>query len=116
MANKKFKPDAVDADGDGIVQEGTDWERPVDCCGKDECEDCPVEAVVLERLADLADKVVDVELTDLAPETYVAKDGDTYASIAAAHKPAGVSSFEYAKRLLEANGGRTLAPGVEVRL
>lgn len=26
----EFKPDAKDGDGDGLVQDGTIWERPVD--------------------------------------------------------------------------------------
>lgn len=112
MATKKttFNPDAIDADGDGIVQEGTEFERPLgQCCAKDECEECPFdEPEVVEVVAEIPS----------APtgKTYTAKDGDTYASIAAAHKPAGVKSFDYAQTLYEANNAKPIRAGVEVTL
>ena len=30
MISDGYKPDARDGDGDGMVQDGTDWERPID--------------------------------------------------------------------------------------
>lgn len=77
------------------------------CCGKDECESCPI-----------------LDVADVAPEpvaapvakTYVAADGDTYASVAAKHKPLGTTKHEYAKRLFELNQGKALAAGTEVVL
>lgn len=30
MIDDGYKPDARDGDGDGLVQDGTDWERPID--------------------------------------------------------------------------------------
>jgi uncharacterized membrane-anchored protein len=31
MLSKGYKPDALDGDNDGIIQEGTKWERKVLC-------------------------------------------------------------------------------------
>lgn len=49
------------------------------------------------------------------PKTYVAVDGDTFASIAARFKPEGISKHGYAVHLSLLNSG-TLRPGSEVKL
>lgn len=51
-----------------------------------------------------------------AAKTYTAKEGDTYASIAAAHKPAGAKAFDYAQALYELNNAKPIRAGVEVAL
>jgi LysM repeat protein len=113
MANKKpaaFNPDAKDLDGDGMVQEGTEFERPVACaCPAGECacdnSECEPEPTPEPATAEAP-----------AAKTYTAKDGDTYASIAAAHKPAGTNAFDYAQALYEWNNAKPLRAGVEVTL
>jgi hypothetical protein len=52
----------------------------------------------------------------ITPATYVAVDGDSYASIAAKHKPAGTSTHLYAKTLFALNGGKNIVPGTEVKV
>lgn len=49
-------------------------------------------------------------------ETTIAKPDDTYASLAARLKPAGMSGFEYATILLALNGGKKISAGSVVRL
>lgn len=50
------------------------------------------------------------------PETYVCKDGDTFVTIAAKHKPANKTLHEYATELYEKNRGLILITGLEVQL
>ena len=60
-----------------------------------------------------------VEVTEVAVAaagTVIATEADTYASIAAAHKPAKLTKHEYAVALYELNGGKALAAGVTVTL
>lgn len=118
MANKKnYNPTAKDGDGDGLVQDGTQWERPL-------AEQLNDITYALDELADdiaetpLASVEMPVETTTPTerPRTYVVKAGDSYASIAKAHKPASMTGFEYAKDLLTANSGKALRPGVEIIL
>lgn len=99
MASKKstFNPKPIDADGDGIVQEGTDFERPVE----------PEFATEAEFVAAVAEPVV-------APTTYRVVDGDSFASIADRFLPAGKTKHEYASELFVKNGA--LRVGAEIRL
>lgn len=117
MAAKKttFNPAAVDADGDGLVQDGTEFERAVDAVsaveasecadGCDDC-DCEPEAAVEATSAPVV----------ASEGTYVCADGDSYAGIAARHVPAGLTKHEYAMHLYNINAGKALAAGVEVKL
>ena len=117
MANKKpatFNPDAKDLDGDGMVQEGTEFERPVgdECAcpaGECACDNC-------ECAPEPTPEPAPVTTTTPAAKAYTAKDGDTYASIAAAHKPAGTKAFDYAQALYELNNAKPIRAGVEVAL
>lgn len=90
MATKKppFKPEAIDADGDGIVQEGTEFERPIE------------PEVIVEAPA----------------SSYLAEDGDSYASIAAKFPKPGLSKHDRSSELYALNGGKKLNPGTEVKL
>lgn len=49
----EFNPDAIDGDGDGLVQDGTEWERPVDEAVAEEpaAEEAKVEEPVVEKAA-----------------------------------------------------------------
>jgi hypothetical protein len=83
-------------------------EIEVQCCGKDECVECPFDVV-----EEVAEKTV--EAPKLAG-VYVAKNGDSYASIAAENAPKGIKRHVYALQLVEKNKGKALAAGVEVIL
>ena len=88
MANKKtikasndgYKPDAIDGDGDGFVQDGTEWERPV--------EPEPTEPIEIVH----------------TPGTYTVQDGENIQTIAAKFLPAGMKRNDYAKKLHQLNG------------
>ena len=83
MANKKtykpkvegYVPEATDGDGDGLVQDSTEFERPVG-----------------------------VELDWAMPETYLVKTGENVQTVAAKYLPEGMTRNEYAQKLFEKNG------------
>lgn len=111
MTKKKseFIEEAIDGDGDGLVQDGTEFERQAECCGKDECEDCPFDVPK-------AVEILAYPTPASNPGVYVAEAGDTYASLGKKFAPAGVTGFEHAKHLFAVNGGKPLAAGTEVIL
>jgi Tfp pilus assembly protein FimV len=82
-----------------------------------------VEPAIVETVAETAPvvetpavaPVAPVKAAPAKPETYVAVDGDTFASIAARFKPEGISKHGYAVHLSLLNSG-TLRPGSEVKL
>ena len=80
------------------------------CCGKDECLDCPLDALKVET----TEKPIVVAQPKL--DGYIVKDGDSWASISAENVPSGFTKHEYAKRLIELNGNKTLRPGAKVIL
>lgn len=82
-----------------------------ECCGKDECEDCPMEDLLPET--EWLKEPIPVERP---ADTYTAKDGDTYASIAAAHKSPDQSTHDYATVLFILNKGKNLSAGTVVKL
>lgn len=115
MASKKntYKPDAIDADGDGIVQEGTEFERPVGT--EMAVED--VESVEIEQtLSEAVEGTVETTTPSEGVKVYVAQDGDTYASVASQFLPEGMTKHAYATELHQKNGGKSLRVGVEVTL
>ena len=60
MTNDEFNPLATDGDGDGMVQDGTEWERPV--------EDAATEPeLVLETLVEAPEVVEDAVVTSPEP-------------------------------------------------
>jgi hypothetical protein len=105
MADKKKNSPAVELVEPVEVLE-------VECCGKDECEACPFDAPKLEEV-ESPEPVVEAPKTE---GRVFAKEGDSYASIAALVAPSGVSKHDYAKVLFEKNKGKTLRAGVEVIL
>lgn len=102
MASKKngYVPKALDADGDGMVQDGTEFERPVgtELAGELE-EDTPVIVVETKK-----------------PGTHVVAEGENWQTIAALYAPANVRRQDYAKILYDANGIKDLHPGMAVRI
>ena len=110
MAKSKsteYKPDAIDADGDGIVQEGTEWERPVGTLLEVEAEEVPVEG---------PEPAVEAVEAPVATGTYKCGSGDSYASVAAALAPKGMRWQDYAKELRLKNNDMRLAAGVTIKL
>lgn len=85
MATKKtYKPKPyvakpVDADGDGLVQEGTEFERPVE-----------TELVV--------------EAVEATPTHHILTEGQNIQTVAAMYLPEGMTRNEYAKLLFKLNG------------
>lgn len=115
MAKKaSYNPAAKDGDGDGFVQDGTEWERPEDVEPAETLTD--VEPDLPEEPLASLETPVEAPIVIERPRTYLVKAGDSYASIAKAHKPAGMTGFEYAKDLLAANSGKALRPGVVIIL
>lgn len=99
MSNKTPKPVAIEPEA--IEPEVCDG---IDC---DDCE-CETVAVVTEEPAPV--------VIEAPAGTYTVKDGDTYAGIAKAHKPEGMTSHEYAVNLFAKNQGKTLSAGTVIKL
>jgi hypothetical protein len=74
---KAYVPKAVDADNDGIVQEGTEFERPVE-----------------------TELVVETP----RPTHHILQDGENIQTVAAMYLPEGWTRNEYAKLLFQLNG------------
>lgn len=83
MANKRtyqpkvegYVPEARDGDGDGMVQDGTEFERPVG-----------------------------TEIKEAMPESYLVQTGENVQTVAAKFLPEGMTRNEYAKKLFKMNG------------
>lgn len=86
------------------------------------------EALYEALAADLAaDEATDVAVYGAVPaveavspvskaDTYVAVEGDSYASIAAEFNTTKLTKFQYAQFLMALNGGKSIVAGSEVRL
>ena len=85
----KYVPKAVDADGDGLVQEGTEFERQVD-------------TELAEEFIEALETVL--EVAELPLETYIVQEGENIQSIAEKFKPEGMTRQDYAKYLFKVNG------------
>lgn len=59
--NAEFKPDALDADGDGIVQEGTPFERPAEVTPEELVEDLAAKVEELEKQVEESASVVEAK-------------------------------------------------------
>lgn len=95
MSSKKYKsktegyvPEAIDADGDGLVQDGTEFERPVGT----------------EIDVHLEPEVITPEEPKVAQNgTHRLSEGENIQTVAEKYLPAGMTRSEYAKRLYELN-------------
>lgn len=88
---KGYKPNAIDGDGDGFVQDGTEFERPVGTeLHFDEPEPTqPVEVVVAP-----------VKSAD----SHTVAEGENIQAVAAKYLPAGMTRQAYARKLYQLNG------------
>jgi LysM repeat protein len=77
----EYKPEAIDGDADGFVQDGTEFERPI-------VEEAPTE-------------LVEAPVANQA--TYVVTYGDTYPSIAAKFPKTGMTNYQRAKEIMALN-------------
>lgn len=105
------KPAEIEAPLEEIIAAEIPVIEPAPCCGKDECEDCPLEAP-----QEAAEAPQEAPKPAVGPKTYLAQDGDSYASIAAAHLPAGQTKHAYATHLFSVNGGKSISAGTKVTL
>lgn len=74
---KPYVPEALDGDGDGLVQDGTEFERPVET------------EIVFEPVRQL---------------TYTVKEGENILTVAEKFKPESMTRKDYAAQLLKLNG------------
>ena len=82
-----YVPEAIDADGDGLVQDGTEFERPVET-----------------ELPEFVEVI----------ETHVVAEGENVLTIAEKYKPEGMTRRAYAAVLYAKNGD--LHEGKTIRL
>jgi hypothetical protein len=96
-----YKPEAKDGDNDGLVQDGTVWERPAE-----------------ESEPALQSPVSPVEATTPAEKvkTHTCTDSDSYASLSAQFCPKGMTKHQYALELVKKNSNKALRPGATIIL
>jgi hypothetical protein len=96
---EEFNPNATDGDGDGMLQDGTQWERPVEADSSFVISDDDVKAVLVEEpvVAEaeekVDDEVISTESTNSKPKKSKpalapVNDGAIGSSAAEAAKPA----------------------------
>lgn len=90
----EYKEDAYDGDNDGLVQDGTEFERPESI----EVVESPVEAV------------------EARSEVYSVVYGDTYPSIAEKFPKAGLTNYQRSKELRSLNKNAILTGGRVIKL
>lgn len=81
----------------------------------------PIEIIVEEQADVVLEEVVMpepviVEAKDIVLPYVVAKDGDSYASLAAVHAPKGVRVHDFAQQLCEWNRCKPVRAGVHVKI
>jgi hypothetical protein len=85
-----------------------------DCDGTCEDCDCELKTIAAPVVEAKPEPVKAKPAAAKKKDTYTVVDGDTFASIAAAFKPDGMTKHAYAVHLAATNG--TLHPGTEVKL
>jgi LysM repeat protein len=87
---------------------------------EEELYDALVEDLAVDEATDVAVYEAVPAVETVSPvskaDTYVAKDGDSYASIAAEFNTTKLTKFQYAQFLMALNGGKAIVAGSEVRL
>lgn len=81
-----YIPQAIDGDNDGLVQDGTEFERPV--------------GTEIDEFVEVT--VDDVVIT--TPGTYQVQEGENIQTVATKFLPEGMTRNEYAKKLFKLNG------------
>lgn len=104
MSKRKatYVPKAIDADGDGLVQDGTEFERPVGT------------ELTADELIEVIEEMTETFIHSAAPKTHTVLEGENIQAIAERYKPAGMTRSEYAAQLHRVNGDIT--PGKVVKL
>lgn len=97
-----YVPNAVDGDGDGMVQDGTEFERPF---GTEFTYQ-----VTLSEEPELSLEVIDTA----KPGTHKVLEGENILTIAELYLPEGMTRKDYAAQLYAANGHFT--EGKTIRL
>jgi len=103
MANKRtykpkvegYVPQAIDGDNDGLVQDGTEFERPVGTEIDELIEVTEIDDVV---------EVIEETIIEAKPGTYLVQSGENIQTVAAKFLPEGMTRNEYAKKLYKLNG------------
>jgi hypothetical protein len=90
-----YVPAAIDADGDGLVQDGTEFERPV---GQE------FDWQVTRSEADLEPEQLAEAVEIQQPGTHKVLEGENILSIAERYLPKGMTRKDYAAQLYAANG------------
>lgn len=92
-----YVPNAIDADGDGLVQDGTEFERPVE-------PELDYQVTLSEEPEELEElEVVEVVKT-LEPGTHKVLEGENILTIAERYLPEGMTRKDYAAQLYATNG------------
>lgn len=106
MAKKsEFNPTPLDADNDGLVQEGTEFERLA----------VPEFASESDFKAAIAEPAVEgLKPSSKVIRSYAVVEGDSWASVASKTLPAGKSKHEWAKELLAKHGNLTVGKVIEI--
>jgi len=81
-----YVPQAIDGDNDGLVQDGTEFERPV--------------GTEIDELVEVTEETIIVA----KPGTYLVQSGENIQTVAARFLPEGMTRNEYAKKLYQLNG------------
>ena len=98
---KGYIPEARDGDGDGLVQDGTEFERPVG-----------TEWTFEEVTEEPAEEPVEIPVEN--PGLHTVQEGENIQTIAELYKPEGMTRQDYAKELFAKNGN--FYPGKTIRL
>ena len=113
MATKKtykakvagYVPQAIDGDGDGLVQDGTEFERP-------ECTE--IDVLMEEVTEEIVEKVLAPGVKTNLANTHTLKDGENIQTVARLYCPNGMNRNTYAQKLYALN--KSWATGVVIRL
>jgi hypothetical protein len=116
MSRKRtYKPEARDGDGDGLVQDGTVFERPI---GTELTAD-----EISERLNEQPEQpptgpAIDSEAIPAPeqPNTHIAENGDSYALLADRYPVHGLTKHQRATELFHINNASKIVPGNIIKL
>jgi hypothetical protein len=96
-----YVPNAIDADGDGLVQDGTEFERPV---GTEIDYQVTLSEDDLEQPEELEELEVVQVVETPEPGTHKVLEGENILTIAERYLPEGMTRKDYAAQLYAANG------------
>jgi nucleoid-associated protein YgaU len=114
---RTYKPDARDGDGDGLVQDGTIFERPVGV----EFTEAEIAALLGETIETEEHQSGPVSESETItpsehPNTHTVVNGDSYAALADQYPTDGMTKHQRATELFHINNARKLIPGTVINL